>query len=67
MQPVNPAANAAANAPANAPANTAGNSENNHPMLSIFRETPPRTQDTIQELNLLQPMPIGQKGANVTA
>jgi hypothetical protein len=36
-------------------------------MLPTFRETPPQTHDTMQELNLLQSRPIVQKEANVTA
>jgi hypothetical protein len=35
--------------------------------LQTFRGTPPRTQDTMQELNLLQSRSIEQKEANVTA
>jgi hypothetical protein len=38
-----------------------------HLMLSTSKETLPQTQDTMQELNLLQSRPIGRKEANATA
>jgi hypothetical protein len=36
------------------------------PMLPTSRETPLQTQDTVQELSLLQSRPIVQKESNVT-
>jgi hypothetical protein len=75
VQPINPATNAAANvpanpaanAPANALANATDNVDNNAPSAANIQGNAARTQDTMQELNLLQSRPIGQKGANVTA
>jgi hypothetical protein len=37
------------------------------PTLPTFRETPPQTQDTTQELNLLYYKSIALKEANVNA
>jgi hypothetical protein len=75
VQPVNPAANAAANAPANPAANLQQTLRpkllamplTTQPMLQTTRETLLQTQDTMQELSLLQSTPTVLKESNVIA